>query len=222
MKASAGYLGVLTRGVLGTLCRINAEELAKVPKKGPLIIVMNHINFLEVPLIYALLRHRAIVGMVKEETWKNPLIRILADSWEAIPIDRSGTDMKAMRKALRTLAEGRILVIAPEGTRSGHGRLQKGREGATMLAQLSKAPVLPVAHFGGERFWENLKRARRTRLTFRVGEPFTLKTPEPGQAKRARTEATDEIMGRIAILLPPEYRGVYSNTAGTAQHLAGY
>lgn len=205
--------------ILRALCRVDARELERVPRKGPLIIVTNHINFLEVPLLYTFLYPRDIVGMVKRETWDNPIIGILAWAWDAIPLDRSSADLPAMRKAREALRKGRILAVAPEGTRSGHGRLQRGRAGIVMLALREGATIVPVAHYGGERFWENIKSFRRTNFRFRVGESFRLRPPAPGEKRNARAEAADEIMRRIALILPPEYRGVYAEDKGAARHL---
>lgn len=219
MKRVSRLVSPIVKLVLGALCRVDARELEKIPREGPLIIVLNHINFLEVPLIYTFLYPRDLVGMVKRETWDNPLIAALAWAWDAIPLDRSSVDLSAMRKAHEALKKGRILAVAPEGTRSGHGRLQRGRAGIVQLALREGATIVPVAHYGGEHFWENVKSFRRTDFRFRVGESFRLRAPAPGERRRGRVEAADEIMRRLARLLPPEYRGVYAEDNGAARHL---
>jgi len=221
LKPSSRLVSPVVKALLAGACRVEASELARVPRRGPLILVTNHINFLEVPLIYTYLYPRDIVGMVKRETWANPALALLANSWDAISLDRGATDLKAMRKALEALEARRILAIAPEGTRSGHGRLQRGHGGIVQLALRSGAPIMPMAPFGGERFWDNLRSVRRTRFTIRVGEAFALKEPAGGLTRSARREITDEIMNRIALLLPPEYRGVYPDPErASTEHLA--
>lgn len=209
MKASARVVTPLVRLILGSICRVDARELRAVPRRGPLIIVTNHINFLEVPLIRAWLHPRRAIGLVKAETWRNPALGFLAEAWEAIAIDREGTDLAAMRRALEALERGDMLIIAPEGTRSGHGRLQKGHGGVVQLAIRSGAPILPIAHFGGERFWGNLRACRRTRFRFKVGEPYRLVAPSGGMNRSVRDEMTLTIMNSISALLPERYRGVY-------------
>ena len=210
MRPAARLVTPVVRGILASLCRIDARQMRLIQKRGPLIVAINHVNFLELPLIYSYLFPRDAVGLVKVETWKNPVLAALAWAWDAIPLDRNATDLKAMRLALDVLAAGRILIVAPEGTRSGHGRLQKGRGGIVQLALKSGAPILPVAHTGGERFWANFTSMRRTRFSFRVGQPFRLKTPDgPGGGRLLREEMTDAIMNRISLLLPPAQRGEY-------------
>jgi 1-acyl-sn-glycerol-3-phosphate acyltransferase len=218
MKLSSRIVTPVIKFILSALCRIEADEMSRVPEAGPLIVAMNHVNFLEVPLVYAFLYPRYAVGIVKRETWDNPLLGALADSWEAIAIDREGSDLSAMRQALAVLERGGILLIAPEGTRSGHGRLQPGHGGVVQLALRSGAPIMPLAHFGGERFWENLKAFRRTRFTIRVGRAFRLVVPESPDGRETRSvsrsvreEMTAAIMNRLSMLLPESQRGAYPN-----------
>ncbi len=219
MTSSSRIITPIIRLILSLICRIDAKEMRRIPRKGPLIVIMNHVNFLEVPLIYAFLYPRHTVGLVKRETWNNPLLGFIADSWEAIAIDRTGSDMSAMRRALDVLARGGLLLVAPEGTRSGHGRLQQGHGGVVQLALKSGAPIIPVAHTGGENFWRNFKSLRRTRFTVKVGPVFRLVPPGTvgGPSRGAvhsvprsvRAEMTDAIMNRLSLLLPQRQRGVY-------------
>lgn len=210
MTLSSRALSPFVKLILGSICRVDAEELGRIPEKGPLILVMNHINFLEVPLIYTFLHPRGIVGIVKKETWDNPVLGFLARSWEAIPIDRTESDINAMRSALAALAARRIVILAPEGTRSRNGVLGKGHGGVIPIAARSGAAIIPVAHFGGESFWANLRKPRRTRVTFRVGPAFKVAPPEGGFTKTSRRDASEELMRRIARLLPEKYRGPYA------------
>lgn len=223
MKAASHLVTLPVRAILSGLCKVESSELAKVPRKGPLIIVVNHVNFLEVPLIYSWLYPRDSVGMAKQETWDNPALAFLAFCWDAIPLNRQATDLSAMRKAFTALEKGRILILAPEGTRSGHGRLQQGHPGVVQIALRSKAPILPLAHTGGEMFWTMFKSRKRTAFTFRVGEPFHLVPPrdaggrELPVTREIRREMTDQIMNRISILLPPAQRGVYPSPETASQ-----
>jgi 1-acyl-sn-glycerol-3-phosphate acyltransferase len=175
---------------------------------------VNHINFLEVPLLYVLLRPRRVIGLAKVETWDNPVLRVLANLWEAIPIRRSGVNTRAFRRAAQELQRGAIVAIAPEGLRTYDGRLRKANAGVVTLAARTGAPVLPVAHYGGETFWRSLRRVRRTRVTIRVGHPILFRPVEPAALTRAeRDRRLRTIMVAIARLLPPTYRGFYRRDA---------
>jgi len=194
--------------------------LARVPDRGPLIIVGNHINFLDAPLLYTHLVPRPMAGFAKAETWDNPALRVLVDLWGAIPLQRGEADMVALRQALKSLEAGRILGVAPEGTRSGHGRLQPAHPGVVFLALRSGAPLLPLVHYGGELFWHNLPRLQRTDFHVVVGQPFYLDPGGVRVTRQVRRQVVDEIMYQVAALLPPAYRGVYCDlTAATQAYL---
>lgn len=197
------------RGVFHTVCRIDQTQLEKIPMQGPLILVANHINFLEAPIILPHLYPRKVVGVAKRETWNNPLFRFLFNQWGAIPIDRGVVDREAFHRSLDVLARGDMLAVAPEGTRSGNGSLLQAKPGIVALALKSGAPLLPVAFYGHEDFWGNFKRLRRTGFNIVVGRPFRINSGAEGMQREARQEITDEIMFKIAALLPERYHGYY-------------
>lgn len=193
------------------LCNVDDSQLIKVPERGPLIIASNHINFMDVPLVYTHLQPRSITGFAKAETWDNPVMAFLFDLWGAIPIQRGKADANAIRSALSALRAGKILAIAPEGTRSGHGRLGRGHPGIVILAQYSHAPILPLVYFGGERLRDNLNRLRRTDFHIRVGRTFNIQFPEGKLDRDVRNKMLEEIMFQIAVMLPEGYRGYYTD-----------
>ena len=205
------------KGLTSLLCRVNDAQLARVPDRGPLILVINHINFLEAPVVYTRLRPRPMTGFAKAETWDNPALRPLANLWGAIPLHRGEADTTALRQALKALEAGHILGVAPEGTRSGDGRLQRGHPGVAFLALHSGMPVLPLVCYGGEHFWRNLPRLRRTDFHIIVGQPFYLNADGVKMTSQIRRQMTNEIMYQIAALLPPAYRGVYADLSAATE-----
>ena len=193
------------------MCRIDAPDLNKIPRQGPLIVYSNHTGQIEVPLLYAHLQPRPIKGLAKVETWDNWFLHWVFDLWEAIPLRRGEADMTAIRMSLDALKNDEILVIAPEGTRNKTGVLIKAHPGIITLALRSGAPLLPVVHWGGENFLSNLKRLKRTDFHIRVGEPFKLDPGKERVTREVRQEMVDEMMYRMAAMLPEYYRGAYSD-----------
>jgi 1-acyl-sn-glycerol-3-phosphate acyltransferase len=110
---------------------------------------------------------------------------------------------------VEVLRQQKLLLVAPEGTRTGDGRLRRGKTGIVTLAVQTGVPVMPLVHYGGESFWSNLKRGRRTDFTFRAGPVFRVATERRSFTPSKRQEAADEIMAVIASLLPPAYHGYY-------------
>jgi 1-acyl-sn-glycerol-3-phosphate acyltransferase len=208
----AGRLVDLAESVLvGLLCRVDDADMAKVPATGPLILVTNHVGFLEIPVLHSRLRPRRVAGLAKVESWDNPLLAWLFNLWGAIPVKRGEPDLAALRGCLSFLRGGGLLVIAPEGTRSRHGRLQRGHSGVVTLALRSGAPILPLAFYGGEAVKRHARRLRRTPFHIVVGEPFHLSV-EGRLTQAVRQDLTDEIMYKLAALLPPAYRGAYATS----------
>jgi 1-acyl-sn-glycerol-3-phosphate acyltransferase len=199
------------KGITRAACMVDDAEMAKIPMKGPLILAVNHVNFLDAPIFMTHLQPRNVTALVKEETWKNPFMGALFNLWGGIPIKRGEVDRNAYNLARTSLNEGKILAIAPEGTRSKNGRLQIGHPGITMIAVKTNTPILPVAFYGGELIWDNIHRLVRTPFHIRVGKVFTLDPELHLNDRELRQQATDQIMYQVADLLPEKYRGVYSD-----------
>lgn len=216
MSLVRAFLVLLVRLLAFFLLRFDRSEMRRIPREGPFILAMNHVNFLDGPLLLAGLYPRRVGSLAKKETWKNPLMGLIASASGAIPLDRGLADPAALRKAAALLESGGFLYINPEGTRSRDGILKSGKAGVVSLALATGAPVLPLAFVGLEGFGPGLRRLRRARVVLRVGEPFRLLPPGEAGLREARQEALEEIMARIAALLPPEKRGEHGARMGGA------
>lgn len=202
---------LVVKGFTTALCRVDAAQLSQVPTLGPLIIVTNHVNFLEAPVIYTRLAPRPVTGFAKLETWDSAFLGWLFDVWGIIPIRRGEADKTALKRGLKSLKEGYMLTIAPEGTRNKDGRLLRGQPGVVMMAMLSGAPLIPIVHYGHENYKQNLRRLRRSKFHVIVGQPFSLDSNGGKVNAKVRQAMTDEIMYQLAALLPPAYRGAYAD-----------
>ena len=217
MNLRVSFSTLFLKTVIRIICKVDADELSRIPMEGPGIIMINHINFLEVPLIQVCMVPRRMHGLVKKETWKNPFIRFFLNTYDAIPVNRGGVNLETFKRVNTLLEKDDFICIAPEGTRSGNGTLQKGRAGITSIALMSGAPIIPVVHQGGENIWKNLKRLRRTKVTIKAGKPFRIK-PVDSKSKDTRKNITEEIMYQMAELLPEHMRGVYSDISNKSEN----
>jgi len=208
------------RWLTSLLCHIDDAQLGDIPAQGPMIIITNHIGLVEIPILYTRLQPRLVSGMVAAVRWQKPLLRWMLDACEAIPLRRGEPDIKAMRWALALLRSGRQVIIFPEGTRSDSGQLQRGKPGAAFLAHRSGVPIVPIAHYGGEQLSHKMRQLQRTDFHVRVGTAFRLVQREGRVTAAIRQQMTDEMMFRLAALLPPSYRGEYADlTAATCHYL---
>ena len=215
-------LGVrwLFRYLIQIVVHIHTSGLERMRWPGPLIVINNHVNWLDGVLTY-LLAPRHLVGFSKIENFENPVLRPLMHFGGVIPVRRGTPDVAAVRRALAALERGEALLVDPEGTRSHHGRLQGARPGVVLLALRTGAPILPIAVWGQERFWHNISRLLRTRVWVRAGYPFHLRTAGARVRRQEREQILREVMYQLAALLPPAYRGAYADLGrATEEYLA--
>lgn len=202
-------IGLIVKIGTRILCRIDAPDLDKVPMRGPLIAYSNHTGQIEIAVFFGQLQPRPITGWAKMEAWDNAFLNWLFNLWGLIPVRRGEADTSALRKAVTALEKGYIFGIAPEGTRNITGRLKRAHPGAVLLAVRSGAPLLPIIHWGGEDFLRNLAHLKRTDFHIRVGHPICLNVDGVRMTREIRQKIVDEMMYRLAELLPEEYRGEY-------------
>ena len=192
------------RALAAFLAPWRLEGAENIPRNGGYILVANHINWKDPPWIEFALGH-AIRYMGKQELFETPIIGFLLRAIGAFPVRRGEGDRRALQMALAVVAAGQPLGLFVEGHRSESGQLIRGRPGVAYLAQRSGAPIVPLAVSGTRRarlgaFW-------RRDILIRVGPPFRVSEID---AKADDQQAlADGIMRRIAVLMPPEQRGVY-------------
>ncbi len=181
-----------------------------LPRTGPVIMMINHVAFLD-PVILTGLMPRPMVSLAKIEAYEGKVLGPILRSFDSIPVNRGAADLQALRRVLDALEAGLAVLIAPEGHRSETGGLGEAHEGIAFVAYRAKVPIVPVGISGTPAFKRNYWKMKKTRVTYRFGQPFCL---DPG-GERVTTEMlkqmTDEAMYQLAALLPPEQRGLYKD-----------
>jgi 1-acyl-sn-glycerol-3-phosphate acyltransferase len=177
------------------------------------LVVSNHLGRLDVALVYHYLDRQDILVLVAEKYQKVAWIRWFVKALGAVFVDRFNADLNTMRIALNHLKQGKVLVLAPEGTRSPTGALIEARTGASYLAARSGVWVVPIAIYGSEdkAVVEALRHFRRVHITASVGKPFKFPPLQAGNREEMLQVYTDEMMCRIAVMLPEKYRGFYAS-----------
>jgi 1-acyl-sn-glycerol-3-phosphate acyltransferase len=192
--------------------RLEVIGLENLPASGGYIAASNHLGRMDVALVYHLLDRDDVYLLVAEKYRKHAIFRFLAQHMEAVFVERFAADFSALREMLNRLKQGGVLVIAPEGTRSPTGALIEGKPGGIYLAAKAGVPIVPVAATGTQdrAVIAAFRRLRRPHVIVRVGKPFTLPPVKGAEREAALQNYTDEVMCRIAAMLPPEYWGVYA------------
>ncbi len=183
-----------------------------VPPDGQAcLLATNHMSRLDLPLIYVTPGRTDITGLVTTKYQRYPFFRWIVESAECIWLDRDIADFGAVRLAVEVLkTRGAALGIAPEGTRSSSGKLIEAKFGVALVAEKARVPVVPVAIAGTESASQKLFVLGRPKVTLSYGQPFLLPPIDPRDRQGSLRRNTDEIMCRIAALLPEKYHGFYA------------
>jgi 1-acyl-sn-glycerol-3-phosphate acyltransferase len=203
--------------------RVSVTGLEQVPTSGPLILAGNHQSNADAPLVAAWLTPalgRPVHWMAKAEALEWPLAGWFMRQNGAFGIHRGAADTEAFRLARSVLDDGRVLGTFPEGTRSSSGALQRAKDGVTLLALRTGAPILPVGVIGTDQFWPRDRKVWRIggRIALRVGQPFVLERGVgPDGRKESLDEVTTRLMLRIAELVPERHRGYYAPLLAAAR-----
>jgi len=205
-------LRTLIRFLFNLIAQVDASGYEYIPKEGNFVIATNHLGIVDAPLAFYALDRWDLFVLVGEKWEKNAFMKWLGKYFNFIFIDRFNPDIKALRKVIALMDEGKNLVIAPEGTRSRVGSLIEGKPGVSYLATRLGQPIVPVAISGTEDkvIFGNLKRLRRSHIVLKAGPAFTLPPLPRKNRDETLQQYTDEIMCHIAVLLPEKYHGVYA------------
>lgn len=214
---------IVLRIVLKIIARVEISGYGNIPETGGAIVVTNHIGRLDALLGVVLADRDDFILMIAEKYRKSAFWRWWARKVNAVWLDRYEADFHALRVVLKRLKQGEILGMAPEGTRSENAAMAEGKPGAAYLAAKANVPIIPVGLAGTEDrvVKYRLRRLRRLDITIKIDEPFYLPPMDRKNREAFLTQSTEEIMCRIAALIPPEYRGVYDDAPRLQEILAG-
>jgi putative phosphoserine phosphatase / 1-acylglycerol-3-phosphate O-acyltransferase len=201
-----------TRPELFPYARFDIEGVHRIPKTGPAILVANHRSYFD-PITMGLTvarSGRSVRFLGKKEVFDAPVVGQIAKAMGGIRVERGTGSDEPLLKAAEALERGEVVAIMPQGTiprgPAFFDPVLKGRWGAARLAQLTKAPVVPIGLWGTERVWPRSSRLPNVTnvtdpplVTVRVGDPVGLK-------HRSVAKDTERIMEAIVALLPPEAR----------------
>jgi len=180
------------------LGRVDVLGLERVPVDGPVVLAVNHRDFLDGPLLFAFLR-RPVNFLVKVEAF-TPRATPFLRSTGQIPVVRHRPDVAAVRFTLEVLREGGVIGVFPEGTR-GDGLVRTAKPGVGYFALRTGAHVVPVACHGTDSLKHRRFRRPAVRITF--GEPMYFGAVPDGQrVKRSEVLAvTEKIRATLADLV---------------------
>lgn len=195
--------------LIKVLTRTEFLGLENLPISGAIIIATNHMHYLDIPLLFVNPVRKDLTALVTTKYKKHWFIGWFTQTAGGIWINRDIADFAAMQAASKVLKEGYAVGISPEGTRSHTAQLLPGKPGAVLLALKMNVPIIPVAITGTENAFRRIFTLQRPRITVSFGPTFTLLPVGSENREQVYQQYTDEIMCRIAALMPEKYWGYY-------------
>lgn len=201
----------VVRALVPLVTRLRSEGEQNIPAEGPVILAVNHIAWMDIPLMSVRVA-RVTHYMAKIELFRVPVLGLIIRSLGAFPVHRGEGDRESLRTAEQLLAEGKLLIVFPEGHRSGTGQLLPGHPGTAYIALKTGVPVVPVAISGTEHTLKGFRYGPfAPHVLVQFGKPMVVGEPGARRTRESLSQASDQIMRSIAAMLPPEYRGAYAD-----------
>lgn len=186
---------VLCRFWYGLILRTRVIGAENIPADGAFILAANHVSNWDPPFLGTFI-DREVCYMGKEELFANPVMAWVCRSLHVFPVKRGAADKTAIKTAVKILRDGKCFGIFPEGTRSKTGKLGKAEAGVSLIAAMTKAPVIPAAIINTEKIFSGEKFLPRLAVVYGTPIKFTGSTKD----KAALDAFAQEIMNNIARL----------------------
>ncbi|WP_165233457.1 lysophospholipid acyltransferase family protein [Aquisphaera insulae] len=180
-------------GLLRLTCGWRSTGTENMPKEGGVLLVCNHMSFLDVMMMAVPLR-RPLNWMARSTLFKG-IIGFCIRTLGGFPIQREGMGVSGLKETLKRLRNGGIVGLFPEGTRSPDGKLGEFKPGIAAIVQRAGVPVVPGGIAGTFQAWpRSRKYPRRHPLAIHYGRPI-----RPEEFRGLDTQATsDLIRARLA------------------------
>ena len=149
------------------LTRARAYGRERVPATGGLVYAINHMHWIDIPIVGAL-SPRTVSFVAKAEAALYPGIGRFLRWHGTIAVRRGASDRDAVRMMRETARNGGVVGLFVEGTRLKLGRPGPAQPGAAMVALQENVPVIPIAIYGTQ-FW---KLGNRAPVSVAFGEPL--------------------------------------------------
>jgi 1-acyl-sn-glycerol-3-phosphate acyltransferase len=197
----------IVAGGTRVLWRVRVRGLEHIPDGG-FVLAPSHRSMMDIPLI-GWVTPRRIRYMGKAPLFRIPVLGRLFRVLGGFPVERDGTDRKALRESMAMLEAGEPLLVYPEGTRQNGPKIQPLEPGAAYLALRTGVPIVPVGIAGSEEILRDhsAKMPRFGRVAVVVGAPLEPPTRTGGVVPRAQVDALTALLAdELQRLLDEAYR----------------
>ncbi|QAT39039.1 lysophospholipid acyltransferase family protein [Clostridium sp. JN-9] len=190
------------------------EKLSDFP--SPTLYICNHLSNSDALVLNKVMKEKDLTFVAGVKLSNTPLTNLGVNITKTIPIKPNSADKDAISKIIKTLKEGKNILIFPEGTRSRSASLIEAKRGVFLIAKLSKADIVPVAVTGTENLLPinksdmGAEKFNYADVTVTIGDKIGIPEREPKEEKHTyENRCVTYFMKQIANLLPDKYKGVY-------------
>jgi 1-acyl-sn-glycerol-3-phosphate acyltransferase len=183
------YIGIPAR----LLTRARAYGVERVPATGGAVLAVNHLHWIDVPLLGAV-TPRTVHFVAKVETMRFPALGAYLRLFGTIGVRRGESDRDAVRAMRAAARAGEVVGLFVEGTRQRTGRPGKAQPGAAMVAIQEHVPVVPAAIYGTQ-FW---KLGNFAPCSVAYGHPIDFSSlPKNGRSYKEATVEIEHTINRL-------------------------
>jgi len=229
-KSALGIINILPDRVVSFIAKrlldsyinkyanIKTQGMEKIKEiESPIIFICNHLSNADGIVMNKLLKDNNVTFVAGVKLTDNRLTKLGFFVAKTIQLKPNSADKEAISKIVSTLKQGNNIMIFPEGTRSRTGKMIEGKRGLILMAKLSKATIVPMGIWGTEKLLPidasdmALEKFHHADVNIKIGDPIMLPSKDKDEDRNEYYDrAMNEIMSSIAVLLPEQYRGVYS------------
>jgi 1-acyl-sn-glycerol-3-phosphate acyltransferase len=188
--------------LVNVMYRIRVRGLENIPESGPVLLVSNHVSFMDALVIGGSVR-RPVRFVMDHNIFRIPVLGFIFRTAHAIPIAPAREDPEALRKAFdridAELAEGEVVCIFPEGKLTRHGEMNEFKRGVEKILERRAVPVVPMALRGlwGSFFSHRDGKAAMSRLPTRFWSRIELIATAPVAGNDASATGLQKIVAGL-------------------------
>ncbi|MCZ6578682.1 MAG: MFS transporter [Gammaproteobacteria bacterium] len=128
--------------------RVDKYDLDNIPDQGPVVLICNHVSFLDALVLAGSIR-RPIRYVMYYRIFQLPILSFIFNTAQAIPIAGKSEDPELMQKAFDRVSEalnnGEVVCIFPEGKITETGELGEFKAGVIKVLERNPVPTVPLA-----------------------------------------------------------------------------
>lgn len=158
--------------LIHSVYHMKSKGLDNIPEKGPVVLVCNHVSYVDALIIAGCIR-RPVRFVMDYKIYSLPVLNFVFRTAKTIPIAGKYEDETVLQKAFDeiddALANGDVVCIFPEGKLTFNGKMNTFRDGVERIIQRRAVPVVPMALQG---LWGSLFSRYKTNFFYRLFKGF--------------------------------------------------